>query len=62
MRTEGDFWPILTSPIAAVFLVFTVIMIVISIYSELKERKNQLMLLNVIKFFNFKFYQKNKTP
>lgn len=39
MRTEGDFWPILTSPIAAVFLVFTVIMIVISIYSELKERK-----------------------
>ena len=39
MRTEGSFLPILSSPIALVFL--TAVMVVLSMRSELKERKKK---------------------
>lgn len=39
MRTGGSFMPILTSPIAGVFLVLTVVMVVIAFLNEKKEAK-----------------------
>lgn len=41
MRTEGSFLPILSSPIALVFFILTAVMVVLSVRSELKERKKK---------------------
>ena len=41
MRTEGSFLPILTSPIALVFFILTAVMVVLSVRSEIKDRKKQ---------------------
>jgi putative tricarboxylic transport membrane protein len=37
MRSEGDFWPLMQSPIAAVFFILTIIVLVLSIRSEMKR-------------------------
>ena len=41
MRTEGSFLPILSSPIALVFFILTAVMVVLSVRSELKDRKKR---------------------
>lgn len=39
MKTDGSFWPILQSPIAAVFLLCTVITVAYTAYGEIKKLK-----------------------
>ena len=39
MRTSGSFIPILTSPIAALFLILTGVVIVLTVRNELREAK-----------------------
>ena len=39
MRTNGSFLPIIQSPIAAVFLLLTVVMIVYTVYGEIRDMK-----------------------
>lgn len=41
MRSEGSFWPILSSPIALAFFILTAVMVVLSVRSELKESRKK---------------------
>lgn len=42
MRTEGKILPILSSPIALIFFMLTVIMVVLSVHSEIKEKQKKM--------------------
>lgn len=42
MRTEGKILPILSSPIALIFFILTVIMVVLSVHSEIKEKQKKI--------------------
>ena len=42
MRTEGKILPILSSPIALIFFILTVIMVVLSVHSEIKEKQKKM--------------------
>jgi putative tricarboxylic transport membrane protein len=42
MRTEGKIMPILSSPIALIFFMLTVVMVVLSVHSEIKEKQKKM--------------------
>lgn len=42
MRTEGKIMPILSAPIALIFFMLTVVMVVLSVHSEIKEKQKKM--------------------